>query len=295
MKKVFVSGAFNVLHPGHLRLLKFAKDHGDKLIIGVLSDKLAGSSAHVPQQLRFESIKNNKLVDEVILIKESLITTIRKVKPNIIVKGKEHEQKYNEEEQIIKKLKGKLIFSSGDTVFSSVDLIRKEVSVFQHEMHEKAREYLKRNKITIHEINSCIKKFRTLRSCVIGDLILDKYIFCDPMGMSQEDHSIVATPIDNEIFLGGASIVAAHSAGMGAKTYYIGVGGKDRNCQTAINLLKRYGVDCEIFIDNTRPTTVKNRYVSNNTTLFRLTETHQENISKNLQEKILKKFKSLFE
>jgi len=105
MKKVFISGAFNVLHPGHLRLIKFAKDHGDKLIVGVYSDKIAGASAHVSEKLRLVGIKNNKLVDQVILIKSSLKKTILKIKPNIIVKGKEHEQKYNEEEAIIKKTK----------------------------------------------------------------------------------------------------------------------------------------------------------------------------------------------
>ena len=42
MKKiVFVSGHFNVLHPGHLRFLKFAKECGDYLIVGVESNKIA--------------------------------------------------------------------------------------------------------------------------------------------------------------------------------------------------------------------------------------------------------------
>ena len=39
---VFVSGTFNVLHPGHLRLLKFAKANGDRLVVGVLTDRVAG-------------------------------------------------------------------------------------------------------------------------------------------------------------------------------------------------------------------------------------------------------------
>ena len=293
MKKVFISGAFNVLHPGHLRLIKFAKDHGDKLIVGVYSDKIAGASAHVSEKLRLVGIKNNKLVDQVILIKSSLKKTILKIKPNIIVKGKEHEQKYNEEEAIIKKIKGKLIFSSGDTIFSSIDLIRKEVEVVDKGILEKVKDYLKRNKLNINEIIHSIKRFKNLKVCVVGDLILDKYIYCDPIGMSQEDHSIVATPIDEEIFLGGASIVAAHAAGMGANTHYLSVSGKDKMRKLALNLLNRYGVKSEIIEDSTRSTTVKNRYISDNNTLFRLTEINQENISKKLEVKILNKFKRI--
>jgi cytidyltransferase-like protein len=43
---------FNVLHPGHLRLLRFAKECGNRLVVGVLSDRVAAHAAHVPEQLR---------------------------------------------------------------------------------------------------------------------------------------------------------------------------------------------------------------------------------------------------
>ncbi len=37
-RMVFVSGCFNVLHPGHLRLLRFAKECGDRLVVAVEPD-----------------------------------------------------------------------------------------------------------------------------------------------------------------------------------------------------------------------------------------------------------------
>ncbi len=55
---------------------------------------------------------------------------------------------------------------------------------------------------------------------VIGDLIIDKYISCQPLGMSQEDPSIVVTPIDTKQFVGGAGIVSIHAAGLGAKVNF---------------------------------------------------------------------------
>ena len=51
MKKVFVSGHFNILHPGHLRLLRFAKEQGGKLIVGLESDSIAGESVYITQNL----------------------------------------------------------------------------------------------------------------------------------------------------------------------------------------------------------------------------------------------------
>jgi len=56
-KTVFVSGHFNVLHPGHLRLLRFAKEYGDRLIVAVQSDRIAGNAAHVPEQLRLRECR----------------------------------------------------------------------------------------------------------------------------------------------------------------------------------------------------------------------------------------------
>ena len=48
-KTVFVSGNFNVLHPGHLRLFRFARELGGRLIVGVQSDRVAGDAAHILQ------------------------------------------------------------------------------------------------------------------------------------------------------------------------------------------------------------------------------------------------------
>jgi len=51
---------------------------------------------------------------------------------------------------------------------------------------------------------------------VIGDLIIDDYVTCDAVGMSQEDPTIVVTPILTRTFVGGAGGVAAHARGLGA-------------------------------------------------------------------------------
>jgi len=50
IKKVMVTGNFNVLHPGHIRLLKFAKTFGGKLSVGVFSDRIAKSAVDSPQE-----------------------------------------------------------------------------------------------------------------------------------------------------------------------------------------------------------------------------------------------------
>jgi len=72
LRKVFVSGHFNILHNVHIRLLQFAKEIGDILIIGVESDQIAGDAAHINEKYRLEAVKLNNLVDEVILVDEPI-------------------------------------------------------------------------------------------------------------------------------------------------------------------------------------------------------------------------------
>ena len=82
MKKIFISGNFNILHPGHLRLFRYAKEIADLLIVGVFSDKIAGKNSLVNEILRLESVKSNSYVNQVILIDETLekiISSLKKI------------------------------------------------------------------------------------------------------------------------------------------------------------------------------------------------------------------------
>ena len=127
-KTVFVAGNFNVLHPGHLRLLRFASECGEKLIVGVFSDRISGEGSYVPEELRLEGVKSNSCVDKVILIDDSVTEIIDKIRPDIVVKGKEHQNKFNPEEKILQSYGAKLLFGSGETTFSSLDILHKEFS-----------------------------------------------------------------------------------------------------------------------------------------------------------------------
>jgi rfaE bifunctional protein kinase chain/domain len=285
-KLVFISGNFNVLHPGHIRLIKFAKEFSGKLVIGVYCDRIAAKNAHVNERLRLESVKSIGIVDEAFLIENSLECTLEKLKPDFVIKGKEYEQKYNEEVEIINKYGGKLIFSSGEVNFSSVDLIRKEISSDSYKTIVKPLDYFKRNNIKLENLQNTIKKFESLKICVIGDLIVDEYINCEPLGMSQEDPTIVVSPLDTSKFIGGAGIVAAHAAGLGATVEFISVAGIDAAGSYAKETLSNFNVSSTLIIDETRPTTLKQRFRSKGKTLLRVSHLHQASVSLEIQEKI---------
>jgi len=104
--------------------------------------------------------------------------------------------------------------------------------------------------------------------------------------MSQEDPTIVISPIDSRKFIGGAGIVAAHAAGLGANVNFISVVGNDNIYEYAKNKLIIYGVNFHLEIDNNRPTTLKQRYRCENKTMLRVSHLHQNAISIELQDNI---------
>lgn len=74
--------------------------------------------------------------------------------------------------------------------------------------------------------------------------------------MSQEDPTIVVTPLSTKKFIGGASIVAAHAKTLGANVSYISVLGEDENYTFIENYLKNLNISAKLYKDNTRPTTL---------------------------------------
>src|SRR5262249_16508072 len=122
---VFVSGNFNIVHPGHMRLLNFAAACGDYLVVGVNPDGVGETL--VPQELRLESMRAIGVVNQAEILPVAPEDFIRFLKPAVVVKGKEHESQDNPELAIINEYGGKLLFSSGEVQFSSRELLQREL------------------------------------------------------------------------------------------------------------------------------------------------------------------------
>ena len=98
-KIVFTNGCFDILHTGHIKLLKEAKSLGDILIVGLNTDysikKLKGEKRPIKnEKTRMIILESIKFVDFVILFNEpSPIELIKKIKPDVLVKGSEYNKK----------------------------------------------------------------------------------------------------------------------------------------------------------------------------------------------------------
>ena len=284
---IFVSGNFNIIHPGHLRLLNFASTCGDHLIVGVNAD--GSFDSHVSEELRLEGIKSIGIVTHAFILQSSPGDFIQLLKPDVVVKGKEYESAENTEALVIESYGGKLLFSSGEVRFSSLDLLQKELLETNYSSISKPTDYLERHNFECKDLIKVIDNFSNLNVVIVGDLIVDEYINCDPLGMSREDPTIVVTPIRSDRFIGGAGIVAAHASGLGAKVKYFSVIGDDEIADYARTSLKAYGVEIELLIDNSRPTTLKQRYKAEEKTLLRVSHLKQHEISSEISKLMINK------
>jgi rfaE bifunctional protein kinase chain/domain len=281
----FVFGNFNVVHPGHLRLLKFAADCGDFLVVGVNGGPAPG--VVVSEDLRLEGVAAISIVNFAFLLRDPPEAFIAQLRPAVVVKGKEHETELNPEKAVVESYGGSLLFSSGEMAFSSLDLIRREFRERSLTGLTKPAAFPQRHGFAIGSLKPILRKFAGLRVLVIGDLIVDEYIACDPIGMSQEDPTIVVTPILSEQFVGGAGIVAAHASRLGATTKFISIVGKDASARFAAEKLAGYGVDAVFLEDESRPTSLKQRFRASGKTLLRVSHLRQHGIEAELQDKIV--------
>ena len=138
-KIVFTNGCFDLLHPGHLRLLRFAKKQGDLLVVGLNSDRsvrvLKGKSRPVQSQKdRAELLGGLEAVDYVTVFWEKtpqqLIYALR---PDVLVKGADWKKKEVVGGSFVASYGGRVLSFPTVQGKSTTSLIRKMGRRKQHE------------------------------------------------------------------------------------------------------------------------------------------------------------------
>lgn len=107
---IFVNGCFDILHMGHINMLKAAKNAGDVLIVGINSDesvkRIKGSSRPInSQEDRCALLNTIKYIDYVVVFNEdNPCELIKEIKPHIIFKGSDYKGKKIPEDEILEKI-----------------------------------------------------------------------------------------------------------------------------------------------------------------------------------------------
>lgn len=267
-KIVMCHGTFDVVHPGHIRQLIYAKSKGDVLIVSLTADKHVTKGPlrpYVPQELRALNLAAFEIVDHVIIDENSTpIENILKLRPNYFVKGFEYSlsgihPKTKEEMDALGSYGGQIVFSPGDIVYSSTQLLsihKPNLSLDQL--------YILMNEegITFELLRNTINKFKKIKVHVVGDVIVDKYSKCTVLGPAQKSPAFSVRHDGSDLYVGGAGIVAKHLHSLGADVTLTTVVGEDEMANFVVNDLTNAGIHVNVLKDSARPTTVKERFLT---------------------------------
>lgn len=275
---VHCHGVFDIVHPGHIRYLQFARQQGDILVVSLTGDPHVNkgeSRPYVPQELRAENLAALEFVDYVYINPTSTaVDLLASLRPDIYIKGREYE--YNDhpgflkERQTVEGYGGRVIFSSGDVVYSSSHIIDNYAQRLDLEI-EKLALFCKRYNVRKKPLLEIMDQIVDRPFVVAGDVILDRYQYCDAADIAGDGPMMSLVPLEHRDFLGGAAMIARHLAGMGAEPTLLASLGTDDASDAAIDDLEAAGVHV-LPIRNRRKIALKTRYVVDSQKLFLLDE-----------------------
>lgn len=262
---VLCHGTFDLVHPGHLRQLSFAKTQAPILVVSLTSDRFiskSGVKPYVPQEIRSVNLSALELVDYVIISDSETPNDILKMlKPEFFVKGFDYANQNNpktiEEKRIVEEYGGKMIFSPGDFVMSSTKLIESRDFNLNY---ERLRLLMEQENVNRREILECIREFSSQRVAVFGDTIVDRITSGTMIGASYKTPTLATRKVNSRDYIGGAAIVALHVAAAGASTSYVSLFGEDKQAEFVREKLGEAGVTTHIFCEDGRPTTLKESF-----------------------------------
>lgn len=118
------------------------------------------------------------------------------------------------------------------------------------------------------KISSLLRIFKGIRILVIGDIVLDRYIWGKVSRISPEAPVPIVEVTSDSFLLGGAANVANNIVALGGRASVTGVIGNDRAGEVVKDLLRERNIELAIFEDS-RPTTVKTRVIAHNQQVVR--------------------------
>jgi rfaE bifunctional protein kinase chain/domain len=296
---IMCHGVFDVVHPGHLRHLIYAKSKAGILVASLTADRHINKGAyrpHVPQDLRALNLAAFEVVDYVVIDpNDKPLENLKIIQPDFFAKGYEYSAaglppKTQEEVDLVTSYGGEVIFTPGDIVYSSSRLIEMEPPNLRT---EKLISLMETSGLTFDSLRDTLKQFAGKRVHVVGDTIVDSFTYCAMIGGQTKTPTMSVLFEERKDFIGGAAIVAQHLRAAGATVIFSTVLGNDPWRKLVLEGLKKSGVDCRAIIDPTRPTTNKNAIIAGGYRLLKVDTLDNRSISDDVRLKLIASIQSV--
>jgi rfaE bifunctional protein kinase chain/domain len=293
-KVIMCHGTFDVVHPGHVRHLLYAKTKADVLIASLTADehiKKGNMRPYVPQALRAMNLAALEMVDYVVVDQDPTpLKNLALIQPDYFAKGYEYtagavHPKTQEEIDVLDAYGGEIIFTPGDIVYSSsalIELSPPSIAV------EKLMTLMEAEGVSFQDLRETLHKIKGMRVHVVGDTIVDSYTYCSMIGGMTKTPTLSVRFEKKVDYVGGAGVVAKHLCAAGADVSFSTVLGNDAFMNFVLDDLKAFGVNCLPIIDETRPTTNKNAIVAEAYRMLKVDTLDNRSISDKIVEQLKK-------
>ncbi len=268
-KVVHAHGVFDLLHIGHVRHLQEAKRMGDILVVTVTADRHVNKGPdrpEFPEHLRAEMLAALELVDYVAINRWAVpIETIKILKPDVYVKGPDYRKGADDisseilpEANAVKEVGGKIHITQ-DVAFSSSSLLNRHFSPFTEQTDQYLHDF--RKKYDLDEVLEWIGRVSELRPLVVGEAIIDEYLFSSPLGKSSKDPLLAVLYQSLTAYAGGALAVANHLAGICAEVSLVSQLGTEDRREEFIRSALLPSINATFLTKTGTPTICKRRVV----------------------------------
>ena len=301
-KIILCHGVFDLLHIGHIKHFKQAKELGDILAVTLTPDIYVNKGPKRPvfkEKLRVEAVASLDVVDYVALnTSVTSVNIIQKLRPNIYCKGPDYKDHNNDisgqikkEIRTIKSVGGKIAYTQGLT-FSSGNLINSHVNSYSS-LQKILIKKIKKN-YTFKEIKKIIEDLKKIRILIIGETIIDQYIFCEALGKSGKEPILVLKDVKTEEYIGGAAALARHLSAFSNNISLLSMVGEKGEYVKEIKKQLPKNINFKYIQKNNSPTILKRRfldYVSYNKVLgvYKINDSSLTNNQDKIFNNILKK------
>jgi cytidyltransferase-like protein len=299
---VHCHGCFDTLHIGHIKHFQDAKKQGDVLVVTLTPDRFVNKGPHSPfftENLRAEHIAALACVDYVAINEwETAEKTILTIKPDVYAKGREvlnnaevdkktidgvNKSYLAAEEEVLRSVGGSLYLTEQPT-FSSSRLIN---AVFADSSDE-ARSYFSemKQRHSSEGLIRLIESLRTIRPIIIGDAIIDEYIFCESLEKAGKEPIVAFCRQKGESHLGGVLAVANHAAGFVDSASLITCIGEKESESVSGRISGR--ISQSVFTNNLE-TLTKTRFLHNHRKykLFEIYSQQESPVGREIEEKVM--------
>jgi rfaE bifunctional protein nucleotidyltransferase chain/domain len=261
-------GVFDVLHPGHIFYLQEAKKNCDILVVSLTADAFIQKGPGRPYfkiDKRKFALNSLSCVDFVLEShSETAEEIIKIVKPNFYIKGPDYKKNKDitgnlqKEIKAIKKVKGILVFTKGK-IYSSSEYINSSFEIFTEKQKKIITDIKK--KYSISDIRIILQKIKKITALVVGETIIDQYVFCEALGKSGKEPILAFRKQEDNAFVGGSAIVANNLSYFCKQVNLISYIGEKKEYLNFLNKIKPKNCNYNFIYKNKSPTIVKKRYV----------------------------------